>query len=164
MSAKEPTRNPQQFPTIEPFLLLSPFSPRWFSLHRGFFCPQRVDSSSQWENPARWQLTQSPETATHWNNPPRWQAAQRPNPSSDWEDAPLERYIGGMSEIREHETSDSHDSSNPNTPTGLIGRDRRWFQGGSASRCRSRTYSIRAGAAMRLHDAAVPLPARLGLQ
>ena len=27
-----------------------------------------------------------------------------------------------MSEIREHETSDSHDSSNPNTPTGLIGR------------------------------------------
>ena len=28
-----------------------------------------------------------------------------------------------MSEIREHETSDSHDSSNPNTPTGLIGRE-----------------------------------------
>lgn len=28
-----------------------------------------------------------------------------------------------MSEIREHETSDPHDSSNPNTPTGLIGRE-----------------------------------------
>ena len=35
--SKRADQEPQQFPTIEPFLLLSPFSPRWFSLHRGFF-------------------------------------------------------------------------------------------------------------------------------
>ena len=39
LSAETSRPGTLKFPTIEPFLLLSPFSPRWSSLHRGFFLP-----------------------------------------------------------------------------------------------------------------------------
>ena len=101
MSAKEPTRNPQQFPTIEPFLLLSPFSPRWSSLHRGFFlpsagwippvsgtiCPPASRPASQnlhpLEQSARRQPTQSPDSPSQWKNPPAGKPsrAQKPPPT-----------------------------------------------------------------------------------
>lgn len=85
--SKRADQEPQQFPTIEPFLLLSPFSPRWFSLHRGFFLLSAGDFSSQWKNPP---LTSRPtsQNLQRLEQSSRLQAAQRPNPSSDWEDCP----------------------------------------------------------------------------
>lgn len=86
--SKRADQEPQQFPTIEPFLLLSPFSPRWFSLHRGFFfafngwippvsgsiCPPASRPTSQnlhpLEQSSRLQAIQSPDSSSQWENPP----------------------------------------------------------------------------------------------
>lgn len=86
--SKRADQEPQQFPTIEPFLLLSPFSPRWFSLHRGFFFV-----FSGWIPPVSGSICPPASRPTSQNLHPlaqssSLQATQRPNPSSDWEDCP----------------------------------------------------------------------------
>lgn len=58
-----------------------------------------------------------------------------------------------MSEIREHETSDPHDSSNPNTPTGLIGRESQVVPGRFGEPLQVTHVQYSRGVAMRLHDA-----------
>ena len=80
-----------KFTTIEPFLLLSPFSPRWISLHRGIFLPSTGGFLQPVGESARWQLTQSPETATHWNNHPAGKPPNVPILPVTGRIAPLER-------------------------------------------------------------------------
>ena len=108
MSAKEPTRNPQQFPTIEPFLLLSPFSPRWFSLHRGFFLPSTGGFLQPVGESARWQLTQSPETATHWNNHPTNTASSGQIPPVTGRKCPQINFSAGRFLHRLEENGQNH--------------------------------------------------------
>ena len=103
--SKRADQEPQQFPTIEPFLLLSPFSPRWFSLHRGFFLPsiggflQSVEESPADKPP---NVPKSPPTGTiipltshpesRFLQPvgesARWQLTQSPETATHWNNHP----------------------------------------------------------------------------
>ena len=87
--SKRADQEPQQFPTIEPFLLLSPFSPRWFSLHRGFFLPSTGGFLQSVGASARQQAAQRPKTSTHWNNHPAYKPSRVQIPPASGRIRPL---------------------------------------------------------------------------
>ncbi len=135
MSAKEPTRNPQQFPTIEPFLLLSPFSPRWSSLHRGFFlpsagwippvsgtiCPLTSRPASQnlqsVEQSARRQVAQRPKTSSQWNNLPAGKSPSVPKPPPTGTICPLTAHSKSRFPQSVEESTRWQAIQSPETPT-----------------------------------------------
>ena len=87
--SKRADQEPQQFPTIEPFLLLSPFSPRWFSLHRGFFLPSMGGFLQSVGASARQQAAQRPKTSTHWHNHPAYKPSRVQIPPASGRIRPL---------------------------------------------------------------------------
>ena len=105
MSAKEPTRNPSSSRQLNPFFFSLLSLPGGFLSTGVSFCPQRVDSSSQWEHlPASKPpnvpkppptgtiipLTSHPESRflQPVGESARWQLTQRPKTSTHWNNHP----------------------------------------------------------------------------